>query len=42
MEQLIGCRNKTEQRKVERFVHRFQFEGCIRLDRFPDLSGRRS
>jgi predicted nucleic acid-binding protein len=24
MELLIGCRNKTEQRKVERFVHRFQ------------------
>lgn len=24
MELLIGCRNKTEQRKVERFVRRFQ------------------
>jgi predicted nucleic acid-binding protein len=24
MELLIGCRNKTEQRKVERFVRRFE------------------
>jgi len=24
MELLIGCRNKTEQRKVDRFVHRFE------------------
>lgn len=29
MELLIGCRNKTEQRKVERFVQRFQM---IKLD----------
>src|SRR6266540_1480350 len=24
MELLVGCRNKTEQRKVERFVRRFE------------------
>lgn len=33
MELLIGARNKTEQRKVERFLKRFQI---IKLD--PDIS----